>query len=144
MQDVTWAQRPLPELAGIAVPVGNWELSVPSDVTFSRRQLARAVALPALRPPADDVERLLLTFEELASNGLRHGRSSVLVRVTSSIEGWLIVVTDAATDSPPVPALDRDPAHGGLGLFLVAQLCNAHGWIVRNGRKHVWAYLRPT
>jgi hypothetical protein len=43
----------------------------------------------------------------------------------------------------PAPAVDRDPAHGGLGLHLVARLAVAHGWYVDDDRKHVWACL-PT
>ncbi|MGR6967990.1 ATP-binding protein [Geodermatophilus sp. URMC 61] len=86
-----------------------------------------------------DLEELLLVYEELTSNGLRHGRSPVFVRVATTGDGWLVDVTDAAVDHPPVPAVDRDPADGGLGLHLVARLCRAHGWIVDDDRKHVWA-----
>ena len=45
---------------------------------------------------------------------------------------------------PVDDAVGRDPVHGGLGLHLVARLCTAHGWIPRNGRKHVWAHVAPT
>jgi serine phosphatase RsbU (regulator of sigma subunit)/anti-sigma regulatory factor (Ser/Thr protein kinase) len=88
----------------------------------------------------DDVDRLLLVFEELVSNALRHGRGLVQVAVTAADPGWLVEVSDAAGDSPPVPAVDRDAALGGLGLYLVAQLSAAHGWTaVDDGRKVVWA-----
>lgn len=86
---------------------------------------------------------MLLTFEELASNGLRHGRTPVTVRVIQGSAGWLIDVSDSATDSAPLPALDRDPAHGGMGLRIVASLCQAHGWTVHADLKHVWACI-PT
>ena len=33
----------------------------------------------------------------------------------------------------PAPAVDRDPAQGGLGLHLVARLSVAHGWYVDDG-----------
>ena len=40
-----------------------------------------------------------------------------------------------------MPAVDRDPALGGMGLHLVAQLSTAYGWEGRPGRKHVWVLL---
>jgi serine phosphatase RsbU (regulator of sigma subunit) len=95
------------------------------------------------RPAAaneDDVDRLLLAFEELVSNGLRHGGSPVRAAVTTGATGWLLEVSDAAGDQPPSPAIDRDASLGGLGLYLVAQICGAHGWAAQNdGRKVVWA-----
>jgi hypothetical protein len=48
-------------------------------------------------------------------------------------------VSDSATDRPPVPALDRDPAHGGMGLSLVARIGRVHGWVIEGDRKIVWA-----
>ena len=86
------------------------------------------------------MERLLLAFEELVSNGLRHGREPVEVTVTTFDDGWLLQVTDTATDTPPIPAVGRDPSQGGLGLHLVARITAAHGWTVDGtGRKVVWA-----
>jgi len=97
------------------------------------------------RPAAatdDDLDRLLLAFEELVSNGLRHGRAPVEAAVTTSETGWLLEVSDGAGDSGPVPAVGRDAALGGLGLYLVAQLCGSHGWSTQDdGRKIVWARL---
>ena len=110
---------------------------------MSRKQL-RAVALQPQLPPdemEDDLERLLLAFEELASNGYRHGRPPVRTTVTATPSGWLIDVTDAAPERSPSPAVDRDPALGGLGLHLIAGLCAEHGWSVHAGRKHVWGYV---
>jgi hypothetical protein len=45
-------------------------------------------------------------------------------------------------DITPAPAVDRDPALGGLGLYLIARLCADYGWSVTAGSKHVWAYVR--
>ena len=111
--------------------MGCWDLVVPSDVCGARRRLRAAAAVKAISgaPPdhsvdapveviEEAVEELLLVFEELASNALRHS--------------W-----------PPQPAVDRDPALGGLGLHLVARLSSDYGWSVQGGRKHVWACL-PT
>jgi hypothetical protein len=89
----------------------------------------------------DEGERLLLVVEELASNSLRHGRPPVHVTITAARLGWLVAVSDIATDQPPVPALDRDPARGGMGLSLVARLCGSHGWAVGDGCKTVWALV---
>ena len=62
------------------------------------------------------------------------------VVVTAVGSGWLVEVSDAAGDEPPVPAVGRDAALGGLGLYLVAQLAAAHGWTAEDGgRKVVWA-----
>lgn len=143
MTSALWGERPLPTvLVGLA-DLGDWELTTAADLSGARA-LLRDVLRHALPTGADgdDVDRLLLAFEELASNGLRHGRAPVRVRVSSTAHGWLIDASDAATDRHPAPAVDRDPAHGGLGLYLVARLSAAHGWIVRSGRKHVWACVQ--
>jgi two-component sensor histidine kinase len=134
-----WAQRPHPLLGSGAFPLGHWRLATAADVTSSRGGLREEVLTRAADDDEDALERLLLAFEELASNGLRHGRPPVEVHVTATEGGWLIDVSDSAPERPPTPALGRDAADGGLGLYLVARLCAAHGWTVQHGRKHVWA-----
>jgi signal transduction histidine kinase len=117
-----------------------------ADLTASRRRLAAALHDGA-RPPAigeDAVERLLLAYEELVSNALRHGRRPVEVTVTGTDTSWLLEVSDAAAEQPPSPAIGRDPARGGLGLYLVAQLSDAHGWTTGGQRKTVWARIDHT
>jgi hypothetical protein len=49
-----------------------------------------------------------------------------------------------AVDRPPQPAVGRDAAHGGLGLYLVARIFVAHGWPVDGDREHVWARIDAT
>jgi hypothetical protein len=138
-----WEQRPPPDVA----PGASWRgaPSTAAELTALRGQLHTALrdGPLAIGADADAVEKMLLAFEELASNGLRHGHPPVHVTVTSTGAGWLLEVSDAAGDRPPTPAMGRDAAHGGLGLYLVARLCPAHGWIPRNGRKHVWAHVVP-
>jgi two-component sensor histidine kinase len=141
-----WAHRPQPVLGPGATSLGSWQLGRPADVTAFRSRLRDAVLgrRHGERVDDDTLERLLLAFEELTSNGLRHGRAPVHVSVSSTDRGWLIDVTDAAVDRPPTPAIGRDAADGGLGLYLVARLCAAYGWTVQHGRKHVWACVeRP-
>ena len=63
--------------------------------------------------------------------------------MTGTDRGWLVEVSDARPDRPPTPAVDRDPALGGLGLHLIARLSSSHGWSVTGPRKLVWALLTP-
>lgn len=143
MDAPSWTEQQLPRPRVDQLPGWDWELHRAADLTRSRTEL-KARVLGAGVPPgdiADAVERLLLAYEELASNGFRHGEVPVETMVTAAGDGWLIDVTDAAVDQVPAPATDRDPAFGGLGLHLIARLCEAYGWSVTAGRKHVWGYV---
>src|SRR4051812_14879165 len=144
MSTTAWPQRPPEPVTDLAA---RWEGTpgTPADLCWVRRDL-RAAVRHRPWPTSDeaDLERLLLIVEELASNGLRHGRPPVRVVVTADSTGWLLEVSDAAADCPPAFARDRDPAAGGLGLPLVAGLSVAHGWTMRGGRKHVWARVDAT
>jgi anti-sigma regulatory factor (Ser/Thr protein kinase) len=145
MSEQSWEQRPLPDTTGRAESVWEWQISRPVELTAARGRLRDDLSGEALPDgaDADDVDRLLLLFEEITSNGLRHGGPPVMVTVTGTAGGWLISVSDARPDQPPVPAVDRDPAFGGLGLHLIARLCAGHGWAVVGRRKHVWACVTP-
>jgi hypothetical protein len=68
----------------------------------------------------------------------------VVATVVAGGGGWLLDVSDHAAETMPEPAVDRDPAKGGMGLHLVARLSVAHGWYVDDGCKHVWAALPTT
>jgi anti-sigma regulatory factor (Ser/Thr protein kinase) len=139
---VEWHEADLPDV-GDDPAAWSWEISRPAELTRARQDLHARIGAQHLPDDAeaDDVDRLLLTFEELASNGLRHGGAPIRVRVTGTADGWLVDVSDARPGLPPVPARERDPAQGGLGLHLVARLAARYGWTVVGARKHVWAAL---
>ena len=115
MEQVSWTQQPLPPVPGTALMAWGGELCTPIDLTVSRGELQKTVCTARLRHRAPvDVDDLLLVYEELTSNDLRHERAPVLVRVVVTADSWLIDVTAAAVNHPPVPAICRDAAHGGL------------------------------
>ncbi len=136
-----WQEAVPPETSA---PFFDGAVTKAADITLLRGRLHRELLRRGLPAQAveDDVQRLLLAFEELSSNGLRHGAPPVSVRVAQGSRGWLITVSDGARERVPTPAVGRDPAKGGLGLFLVARLSAAHGWSTRTGRKEVWACVR--
>ena len=138
----TWARTPRQAPPPDAHVLGRWSPTRAADVTAGRMQLGAALH-DGSRPAGaveGGVERLLLAFEELVSNAVRHGRSPIEVVVTAIGQCWLLEVTDAAEGTPPIPDQERDAALGGLGLPLVAQLSGAHGWEpLGDGRKVVWA-----
>lgn len=144
MGEGLWGSRPRPEARPDATVLVRCRPAGAADLTAQRRRLAGALRAGARPPGMEDgaVERLLLCFEELVSNALRHGRPPVEATVTMSGTEWLLDVRDAAAERPPTPAVGRDAARGGLGLYLVARLSRAHGWSVEaDGCKHVWACL---
>jgi anti-sigma regulatory factor (Ser/Thr protein kinase) len=140
MSEALWATRPRPRLASSGSVVWQGEPTTLAELRAMRMQLR--TLLTAGEEPTDDVDRLLLAVEELVSNALRHGGSPVRATVTTTGSGWLLEVSDAAGSIPPVPAVGRDAALGGLGLYLVAQLSAAHGWSADGeDRKVVWAHI---
>src|SRR5947209_15992120 len=143
MSATLWGNRPPPPVGLRAAGAWEWQLTAVADVTAARGRLRHEVieAAGSEGLPEDDLQRLLLSFEELASNGLRHGRGPVRVSVVSTREGWLVDVSDTDIHHPPTPAVGRDAAEGGLGLYLVARLSAAHGWTVQGARKHVWTLV---
>ena len=58
-------------------------------------------------------ERMILGLDELASNGLRHGRAPVGLRVCTLPGHWLVDVTDSATHLPPTPSPGRPDQWAG-------------------------------
>jgi anti-sigma regulatory factor (Ser/Thr protein kinase) len=134
-----WATRPPPPPSRDRTPSWQGRPIGIAALAELRRLLCTALTGGVLPSGSDDGERLLLVVEELASNALRHGRPPVRVAVAGHHLGWLVTVSDTAPERPPVPALDRDPAQGGMGLSLVARLCGTRGWTVEDDHKIVWA-----
>src|SRR5215210_4742435 len=136
--DELWPYRSPPETGSGRSTVWRGEPATWAELSAQRSRLRSAVVAGGRPPDDDDLHRLLLVFEELGTNGLRHGRPPVRVTVDATGTGWLLEVSDSGVADPPVPAVGRDAAEGGLGLYMVARLCADHGWDVRGDRKHVW------
>lgn len=135
-----WPAAAIPDVPG---DVWRWQLPSVHDASRVRMDLRARLAHPSFSSCSteDAREGLLLAFEELASNALRHGGGAVTAVIVATGDGWLLTLSDDAPDRPPLPAVDRDPALGGMGLPMVAQLSVAYGYAVDSDRKHVWARL---
>ena len=117
-----------------------WELENVAQLPRVRAELRHHMAAGgAVSPDARD--QLVLALDEMASNALRHGGGVVQASVRMTPTEFLIEVSDQAVTAPPVPAVNRDPSEGGLGLYLIAELSTRHGWYVSGDCKHVWALL---
>jgi len=122
-----------------ASPALTWRLQDVAELPGVRAQLRRHAATDA--PDPDMLDQLILAFDEMASNALRHGGGDVRATVRFTADAYLIEVSDSAASAPPTPAVGRDPSEGGLGLYLIAEMATEHGWYVDAGSKYVWALL---
>jgi anti-sigma regulatory factor (Ser/Thr protein kinase) len=142
MARLAWPVRALPDGRG---DVWRWDLETVAELPAARAALRDRLGDVGFAADDDtSSERLVLAFDELASNALRHGESPVVATVVAGSGGWLLDVSDNAPETMPAPAVDRDPAQGGMGLHMVARLSVAHGWYVDGRCKHVWACLPST
>lgn len=135
-----WADGHMPH----AYDCWSWELRALGDLpgvrADVRRRLAADDVVPA-SPGSEAAERMVLALDELASNGLRHGRGPVGLRVCPLPAHWLVDVTDAAVETPPSPDRGRPAGEGGYGLFVIASYATGYGWLAEHDCKHVWAML---
>lgn len=143
MTEQLWPYRPPSRPVSAPPPLWTSTPETPGQLTIDRARIrSHLLGDGPLAPAAvDDVERLLLAVEELGSNALRHGRPPVRMTIAATGTGWVLVVSDAGVDRPPAPAIGRDAAQGGLGLYLIARIAQAHGWHADLDRKHVWARI---
>jgi anti-sigma regulatory factor (Ser/Thr protein kinase) len=134
----SWPRRPRPETTG---PHYEAEIHRLADLRTVRGQLRIWVPDTLEDSDADGavLDDLLLAVEELASNGLRHGRAPVRVHAVRTAKGLLLDVSDGYPHRWPEPAVGRDPGLGGMGLRMVAHVTIDRGWTVAGDRKHVWA-----
>lgn len=131
------------------VPTGFQELwceqlgSVSGLASLRRRLRSATTGCATVNEPEREhwAERLVLVADELTSNALRHGLGPVATALSRIGDRWLVSVSDRSPEVPPTPAIDRDPRHGGLGLYLIADLSLRHGWIAHRGIKTVWAVI---
>ena len=126
-----------------ARPLWHWSPTGLADLPPIRRALRARMAaqVSAGAPEVADPDMFVLAVDELMSNALRHGRTPVQVDIGRTDDAWLLTVCDRAVEEPPRPALDRDPALGGMGLGLVAHVSHGEGWYATDAGKHVWVLL---
>ena len=106
----------------------------------ARRMVAESMVDPAIDP--DQLHDVLLVVSELVTNVVRHGGSSVGIRVHRRHEAVEVQVTDHATGVPA--AMDSpETAPTGRGLAIVGALCRAWGVIDRPDAKTVWCRVEP-
>ncbi|SCX40673.1 Histidine kinase-like ATPase domain-containing protein [Klenkia marina] len=134
-----WQQHHPPE----ARPLWHWAPTGLADLPRIRRDLRDRISEHRTdgRPAVADPDMFVLAVDELMSNALRHGRTPVEVDIGRTDDAWLLTVCDRAVEDPPRPALDRDPAEGGMGLGLVAHAALGEGWYASDAGKHVWVLL---
>ena len=125
-----------------AEPLLAWQLRDVAELPGVRAEVRRELTAGARGSATPDlVDRLVLALDRMASNGLRTGGGAAGATIGTSASAYLIEVADQATHTPPAPAVGRDPSFGGLGLYLIAELADGHGWYAGDGHKHVWALL---
>lgn len=134
---IPFAQPPqLPEV------VSTWTLHSYENLSAMRAGLSVAVVGPVGpqgRRAKITLRHMLLASSELATNALKHARSSARVVLTTDGESFLVDVVDRARDTAPTRPAGRGPGEGGFGLVLVARVSSDCGWYVNNDEKHIWA-----
>ncbi len=124
----------------VLTEVDAWNVRDVEDVARVRGLLQEALdTAEHAKQPVDDQarDRIVLVASELATNGVRHGRQPVTLRLLRHGSTVAVDVVDHRPDAPPV-VRDGGGA-GGFGLILAERTAAAIGWFRLHGAKHVWA-----
>ncbi|HEU4350128.1 MAG TPA: anti-sigma factor RsbA family regulatory protein [Actinoplanes sp.] len=120
------------------------EVSVVDTVADLRAHLRNRASSEGWLPP-DRIEVLVLALSEVATNGIRHGGSRRALRVWLNPEAVVCEVTDDGS-RPPGPLAGYLPPTpgvvGGMGLWLVGQICDSLSVHTTNGVTHARFALR--
>jgi anti-sigma regulatory factor (Ser/Thr protein kinase) len=142
-------ERLLAEVPEPAYPVhGDPMITVPiGDTVSGLREHIRGRARAEGWLPSDRLDDLILAVSEVTTNGVRHGGGRRELRVWVTREAVVCEVTDEGA-VPPDPLAGYLPpapgAVGGMGLWLVHQLCDAVAVHRSDGRTSArFAVLRP-
>jgi anti-sigma regulatory factor (Ser/Thr protein kinase) len=145
--DYVAPERLLTEVTEPLYPVDGpptMEATVGETVADLRARLRdRATAEGWLEP--ERVEIMLLALSELATNGIRHGGRGRKLRVWVRPEAVVGEVVDDGAAPPDPLAGYRPPVPGmvgGMGLWLVHQVCDAFSVQGRDGATHARFALR--
>src|SRR4051812_49852403 len=110
-----WPRVPVPSVPG---DVWHWQLETMHVVSRVRSDLRARIAHPSVSSSSTEDARdgLLLVFEELASNALRHGGGDVRALVVAGTGGGLLALRHQGPGRPPRPPPDPGPALAGVGV----------------------------
>lgn len=128
--------RSSPVYSGSAIPLGS-DRPLPGvpraakELAFGLGELHQTRALVAEQATAaglrrERVEDLVLAISELATNAIRHGRGSGVLRVWTLPDRVVCQVDDGGHIRDPLAGrrLPTPDAAGGIGLWAVNQLCD--------------------
>lgn len=145
----TEPEKVLAELPEPPYPVsGEPVLAVPVHETVAdlRTQVRDRATTEGWLPP-EQVDNLILALSEIATNGIRHGGARRELRIWLTGDAVVCEVTDDGA-VPPGPLAGYLPPRpgmiGGMGLWLVGQLCDAMAIRTVNGLTHARFALRRT
>lgn len=119
---------------------------VMGDTVAGLRDLVRALVAAHGWLPAARLDDLILGVSEVATNGVRHGAGQRRLLLWGSTEAVVCEVSDEGPGPadplvgylPPVPG-----ALGGMGLWLVQQICDSLSIHTADGRTRVRFAVRP-
>ena len=135
--DLAWRRGAVPPATRRCV----WAMDRPRQLATARRGVRQYLAGCRCPASTDEVDSVVTVLDELATNALRHGAPPASVELCEHPEGWLVVARDADPGHAPVPAVDRPPELGGMGLHMVVALTRRHGIATGSRSKSVWALV---